>query len=221
MFYVTGDVHGDLKEFSGRAIKRPKKTDFAVICGDFGVLWEGGKAEEKELRKLGARKFPTLFVDGCHENFTLLNAYPEKEWNGGKVHILSGNLIHLMRGQVYTINGKKVFTFGGGESPDREMRAPGKSWWPEELPTPAEMEEGIRNLVAAGWEVDYIFTHAAPSSIKKVFVRDNAEPNPLNVYLDYINEKCKFKKWMFGSYHKNKKIASLHECVFDAVETLE
>jgi hypothetical protein len=54
-----------------------------------------------------------LFVDGTHENFDLLNAMAKESWNGGKVHIVSENILHLMRGQVFNINGKLFFTFGG------------------------------------------------------------------------------------------------------------
>lgn len=33
---------------------------------------------------LNDRPFTTLFVDGNHENFDLLNAYPVENWHGGK-----------------------------------------------------------------------------------------------------------------------------------------
>ena len=217
MFYVTGDVHGDIKGFHNRNFKKIKKNDFIVICGDFGGLWNGGREEQKACKSLGARRRTTLFIDGCHENYSLLNRYPVTEWNGGKVHVITGNLIHLMRGQVYTLGGKKIFTFGGGESEDREMRTPGETWWPEEMPSQAEMEEGIRNLVANSWRVDYIFTHEAPYSVKRIFEQETEEANPLHVYLDYINEKCSFDKWVFGYYHKTKRISNKHEAVFDGV----
>lgn len=39
-------------------------------------------------------------------------------WNGGKVHKIKSSIIHLMRGQVFSIAGKKIFTFGGAQSHD-------------------------------------------------------------------------------------------------------
>ena len=57
-----------------------------IICGDFGGLWDGGQKDQHWLDWLAEKPFTTLFVDGNHENFDLLNALPEKEWHGGRVH---------------------------------------------------------------------------------------------------------------------------------------
>lgn len=221
MFFVTGDVHGDLKDFSTRKFGRLKKDDKIIVCGDLGVLWTGDKNERKNVKKLGKRKYNILFVDGAHENFDLLYHYPVTEWNGGKVHVISGNLIHLMRGQVYTIDGKKIFTFGGGESVDRDMRTPHETWWAEELPTMEEMEEGVKNLVANNWQVDYIFTYEAPTGFRRFLESGEFDLNALNVYLECIRQKCVYKKWIFGNYHVNRRLSPEHEVVFDDVITLD
>lgn len=221
MFFVTGDVHGNIKDLESRKFGHIKKSDFVVVCGDLGLIWSGSKEEEKILKKLGRKRHGVLFVDGAHENFELLANYPVTEWNGGKVQVISGNLIHLMRGQVYNINGKKVFTFGGGESTDREMRTPHESWWETELPGMEEMQEGVQNLVANNWEVDYIFTHEAPTTLRKFIDGDDFDINPLNVYLECIHKKCKFKKWAFGNYHVNRRMSTIYEAVFDGVIKLE
>ena len=88
----------------------------------------------------------TLFIDGNHENFEQLNSYAVEQWNGGKVHIIEDNMIHLMRGQIFTIDGLKFFTFGGAYSIDKMSRAEGISWFPEEIPSREEYEEGWANL---------------------------------------------------------------------------
>ena len=67
---------------------------------------------------LEGKPFTTLFVDGNHENFDRLYAYPVEEWHGGKVHKIRPSVIHMMRGQVFAIDGKSVFTFGGASSHD-------------------------------------------------------------------------------------------------------
>lgn len=221
MFFVTGDVHGDIKDFTGRKYGRIKKNDHIIVCGDFGLIWTGGKDELRSLKKLGKSKHDILFIDGAHENFDLLYKYPVTMWNGGKVHVISGNLIHLMRGQVYTIDGKKIFTFGGGESTDSDMRIPNRSWWKEELPSEEEMKEGISNLVENDWKVDYIITHEAPTSFRRYLEGKDYDLNPLNVYLECIRQKCKYKKWIFGNYHKNFRISAQIETVFDNVIKLE
>ena len=68
-----------------------------------------------------------------------------------------------MRGQVYEIDDKKWFTFGGAKSQDQAIRIEGKDWWPGEMASEREYEEAVRNLAANGWKVDYVVTHCAPT----------------------------------------------------------
>lgn len=60
-------------------------------------------------------------MDGNHENFKQLNAYDVDIWNGGKVHFIENEIIHLMRGQVFEIDGTRFFTFGGVYSIDKML----------------------------------------------------------------------------------------------------
>ena len=38
---------------------------------------------------------------------------PVEIWNGGKIHRIKDSVIHLMWGQIYTIDGYKFFEMGG------------------------------------------------------------------------------------------------------------
>lgn len=67
-------------------------------------------------------------------------------WNGGRVHEVMPHVLHLMRGQVFDIDGLSIFTMGGASSHDREWRTEGESWWPEELPSDAERTESLPAL---------------------------------------------------------------------------
>ena len=124
MIYITGDCHGDFKRFNTRNFPEQKemtKKDFMIVCGDFGGVWnkkEESKQEIKTLDWLEEKPFTTLFVDGNHENFDRLKEYPEERWNGGKVHRIRPSVFHLMRGQVFQLNEKKIFVFGGASSHD-------------------------------------------------------------------------------------------------------
>ena len=51
MIYVTGDLHGDLSRLETFRMKRLRKNDKLIICGDFGFLWNNGEAEKKALEK--------------------------------------------------------------------------------------------------------------------------------------------------------------------------
>ena len=61
MILITGDTHGDLTRFGKRAVKKLKKNDALIICGDFGFIWDGSAAEKKRLqhpfRRGSSRKF--------------------------------------------------------------------------------------------------------------------------------------------------------------------
>ena len=125
MIYVTGDIHGyiDIRKFLDNDItEQITEKDYVIICGDFGLIWnykrETGK-ERKWLKGLNERRWTTLFVDGNHECFPRLNGFPVKEWNGGKVHVIRDRVLHLMRGEVFEIEGNKIFAMGGAGSHDR------------------------------------------------------------------------------------------------------
>lgn len=146
MIFVTGDTHGvkeDLIKLNTANFPKSKdltKNDYVIICGDFGLVWDNSKEKRRWLEKLTEKNFTTLWVDGNHENFNLLEEYPVHEWNGGNVHFISDSVIHLMRGQVYTIDNIKFFTFGGAESIDKCNRTENESWWKQEMPSKEEYD---------------------------------------------------------------------------------
>ena len=51
MVYITGDLHGDFSRFSSPAMRRLRKGDTLIVCGDFGFIWNGDKKEEALLKK--------------------------------------------------------------------------------------------------------------------------------------------------------------------------
>ena len=159
MIFITGDTHGniDIKKLNSRMFPEQKtlaKSDFVIIAGDFGLIWDESKECQYWIKWLSEKKFTTLFIDGNHENFNLLNTYEVANWNGGKVHKISETIIHLMRGQVFSIDDLKFFTFGGAKSSDKEYRTENVSWWKQEMPSEEEYNEGLRNLRNNDWTVD-------------------------------------------------------------------
>lgn len=220
MIYITGDTHGDISRFEGSAAKKLRKGDTLIVCGDFGFIWNGDRQEQKILEKLGKKKYNICFIDGSHENFELLSSYKVVEWNGGKAHRISGNLFHLMRGQVFTIEGMTVFTMGGGESPDIDIRYENNSWSKAEIPTREELLEGAENLERHKCKVDFVITHEPPVKIKSFLrLRDNetASVTGLNNYFEELSDACDFRCWFFGSMHLDKFVSSTHIAVFQNI----
>ena len=112
MIYITGDCHSNFERFNTGNFPEQKemtKDDYVIICGDFGGVWNKdgeSKMETSALDWLDGKVFTTLFVDGNHENFDRLYAYPVEMWHGGKAHKIRPSVIHLMRGQIFELEEK-------------------------------------------------------------------------------------------------------------------
>ena len=190
-----------------------------IVYGDFGGLWTNSNEEKHWRRWLDNKSFTTLFVDGNHENHIMLNEdYPEVEFHGGHAHKISDSVYHLMRGQIFTIGGNRIFTMGGAESHDKEHRIEGFSWWAEEMPSTEDYREALTNLEANNMEVDYIISHCAPESIQakiSVFHKLKVYPNnKLTEFFEELKRLVKYKHWYFGHYHLSKSIDQKHTCLY-------
>lgn len=221
---ITGDTHGtfDLAKLKTYCLTHKTDDKYILILGDCGVCFHNGLKDEiikKALEGLPCKNI--LFLDGNHENFDLLNSYEVKEWNGGKVHFISDKIIHLMRGQVYEIEKKKWFVFGGGNSIDKQWRIEGRSWWRDEMPSKEEYEEGLNNLEKTGNKVDYILTHTAPYSICRQLVNHMySGEEELQQYFDVIKDAVEFKEWYFGHWHMDRTIENFH-AMFNLVKEIK
>ena len=217
MIYITGDMHGDEERLYDREWFKLKKGDVLIVCGDFGYLWNGGAKEREYIDYLGSRKFTVAFIDGTHDNLDLIKSCRKTYWKGGKIHRIKGNLIHLMRGETFEIEGHKIFTFGGGESTDKDMRIENGLWWKEEMPSPKEMTKAAKHLDEMSCQIDYIITHEPPSLVKSAMLLRNglsANVNKLNGFFEEIDEMCEYNHWFFGSLHEDRKVTPKHTCVF-------
>lgn len=218
MIYITGDTHGsiDIRKLNKRYFDDSTltKNDFLIICGDFGLVWDNSPEEQFWLNWLNKKNYTTLFIDGNHENHSLLNSYPVEIWNGGKIHKIRDSVFHLMRGQVFTINNHTFFTMGGANSVDKDWRTPGKSWWPEEMPSNDEYIEANLNLYNYENEVDYIITHTAPTSIVNQLIPEIKPPDRLTDFLEDIKKSVKYKHWYFGHFHDDRDIDEKHTLLY-------
>lgn len=216
MIFITGDIHGDYSRFKDPKLRKLGKNDALIVCGDFGFIWDGSEREKKLLEKIGKLKYNVLFVEGSHENYDLLEKYEISEWNGGKTRLISGKLRQLMRGQVYEIAEKIVFSFGGGQTDDIADVNEGTNWWRREIPSEEEQSEGMANLEKGGNKVDFIVTYEPPAKMQGLLT-GSGDKNRINVYLSEIFDKVEFKGWFFGKLHLNKTIPPKYYAVYDSI----
>lgn len=200
MIYVTGDCHGEFTRFMSKQRNRLpfelNENDYMIVCGDFGLLWERNKEFEYNLDWLSRLPFTLLWVQGNHENYDMIEEYPLEEWHGGKVrHIVRDKIMLLERGQIFNIERKTFFTFGGASSHDiqggvldknsptymedykkasrsgQPFRVLNVSWWSAELPSEEELQAGRSSLNGVDYKVDYVISHCASNRIQDALER--------------------------------------------------
>ena len=243
MPYITGDCHGDFLKFTDMMFPEQRnltRENHVIVLGDVGLIYSinENNAEERFNRLfLEDRQFTFAFLSGNHENYDRLNAMKVSNWHGGKVHIIAPNVIHLISGQIYSIEGKTFFVFGGAKSHDitgglldlnaadfedqyQKARKSGKpfrikniNWWEQEMPSEREKEEGLSNLAVHSFHVDYILTHCCSTKIQKK-LNPQFESDELTDYLEQIRQKASYSKWFFGHYHLDKEITDKQHAVY-------
>ena len=141
----------------------PSKEDVFIVCGDFGIPFGEAykEADEKALKFLYSKPYKICFVDGCHENHFILSKLKTSRWNGGLIGLISPNVFYMKRGELFNLQGKTIFTFGGGESPDKKQRR-------------------------EGHKVDYVITHTPPASVD---ICANEVTENLSIYKERITYK--------------------------------
>lgn len=204
-------------------------------------MWFGDRRDDDDLDRLERLPFTLAFVDGNHENYDAIAAYPVEEWHGGKIHRIRPHVLHLMRGQIFELEGYCFFTMGGARSHDIEdgilepddpnferkllmlRQKPGAqfrinhiSWWQQELPSDEEYAEARRNLDHGGWQADYIITHCAPTSTAMMESHHN-EADELTEFFQEVKEKAEYSYWLFGHYHDNRAIDSKHILLWEQI----
>ena len=224
MIYLCGDTHGAIEINKLNSKNFPQgnnltKSDYVIILGDFGLIWDNSGEGYYWREWLNQKPWTTLFIDGNHENFTLLNNFPKEKWHNGIIHKISNSIFHLCRGQIFEIDKKKFFTMGGATSHDKGFRREYVSWWPEEMPNYMEYEDALYNLTQNHWKVDYILTHCAPVTIQKR-INQNYKTDVLTLFLEQIMVECQFKKWFFGHYHQDRNFDNKFYCLYNIIEAL-
>ena len=214
MVYLTSDIHGafDIHKINPDEFKAASQLgpdDYLVICGDFGCIWDGGSSDNFWLNWLESLPWTTVFIDGNHENFDVLNEYPVVDWKGGKAGKIRSNIYHLRRGERYEFGDKSWLCLGGGFSHDVAYRSAGINWWEEEIFSKEEVEHTLDTLEKCNWRVDCILSHDIFSShpITKRYTPSmnlySSDRVNQQDFLEMIRQKTDYSIWFFGHYHQD------------------
>lgn len=99
------------------------------------------------------------------------------------------------------------------------------SWWEQELPNQAELQEGRDNLEKVGYKVDYVISHCLSTSMQdkleerfggtsgcRIFI-----PDILTDYFDEIESRLSYKYWLCGHYHVNLILDNKHVILYEDI----
>ena len=218
MIYITGDTHAEYDNFLNRLYHYPIGAgDTVIVTGDFCFVRDE-MPYSYYLKQLSKEPFTITFIDGNHDDHALINTYPVVDLFGGKAHRITENIYHLMRGQLFTIEGKTFFTFGGAYSHDKDMRTEGYDWWPEELPGNSDYDTAAGTLNACNNKVDHMITHTLPQSIIH-YIGRVPEPQEIQLdsYFEWLYHNCEFKMWYGGHFHINRLVRGNVHILYDEV----
>lgn len=213
--WITGDTHGgiDMHKLSRASLKSRgieiAEGDYLIILGDFGFPFLDSEVKQPRgeyhywMKWFRERKYTVLWIDGNHDNFNFWDKQPITERFGGKVqvHPEAENVLHLLRGEIYEIEGKTFFTFGGALSIDKARRQPNISWWEQEEATPEQMKHAEENLAARDFKVDYILTHTLPRTVINEFPELFYIKDKTAEFLDELLLTADYKMWLCGHMH--------------------
>ena len=244
--------------------------DFGGIWDTDRLRVRESPSEKAGLDWLDQKPFTTLFIPGNHENYDrltgctndrLINSwfyakmppeekeklrqgYLREQWHGGHVRVLRPSVLMLERGDIFDIDGKYCFAFGGARSHDIQdgiidpadysceesfkseyrirrngmIRVRGISWWDDEMPSQEEMDDGRRNIesfMKNHERIDFVFTHDAPAADKLYLGYDSVDD--LNRYLESLKSIMKYDQWFYGHLHDNRRVFDNHYLLYEQI----
>lgn len=232
--YLTGDVHGmfhDPERFEiwnfpeGAELT---KDDFVIVLGDFCLPFDLLE-NDWDLRALNAKRWTTLFIDGNHEFFPFLDGLDVEEWHGGYVqrYPRHRSIIHLMRGEVYDIDGHSFFCMGGASSVDKAFQVSNGTWYEEELPDKYEYGNADGNLRKHNWEVDFVLSHTCSNRMLEAAIGSTRLPgapiitDELTDYFDILEDRLDYGRWFFGHFHQDADLDGRHTVLYQSIVNIE
>ena len=140
MYYVTGDIHGDIYPILYLIEKYElKSNDTIILLGDVGLNFYENKGDNKKKKHLNSTGVQFLCIHGNHEiRPQNISTYKENLWHKGIVYKEKTypNINFAKDGEVYDLDGVNALCIGGAYSVDKKLRiAAKKYWWPGQPPT--------------------------------------------------------------------------------------
>lgn len=220
MVHLIGDIHGDITQIMKENLIKDgisiSKNDVVIILGDFGVMFKDTEQHRLALDYISKLNYYVAFIDGNHENFGYLNSLPIVTKWGNKVHKLNNRCFHLMRGNIYKIEGNRYLCFGGAKSVDRDYRVLGETYWLEEEPSYDDTKRLAKSFGDIG-SVDFVLTHTCSNRTlhNMRHIKPFEDSCKTRDVLDTIEDKLNglIFVWFYGHFHVDEVVDEQHICL--------
>ncbi len=158
----VGDTHGD--ERCARRVADYAKShgvERIMQVGDFGY-WpriEQGRGFLRGVDRVAAEMgIPWWFIDGNHEDHSLLHLLPVDEETG--VSMVTDHVSFIPRGHRWEWDGVSFVSVPGATSVDRVFRVEGESWFENETLTQEQAD-----VISGAGPADVVVAHDAPHGV--------------------------------------------------------
>ena len=188
-----------------------------IILGDAGINFYGGWRDLHKKEFISKLPITLFCIHGNHEQRpATIPTYSEQEWHGGIVYVEAQfpSILFAKDGEAYDLNGLQAIAIGGAYSIDWMLRIPGRSWWPDEQPSPEIKSRVEAKLQQLDWMVDVVLSHTVPLKYEPVEVflpgiDQRKVDKSTEQWLDQIEDRLQYSKWYAGHYHTQKHIDAM------------
>lgn len=209
--FAIGDIHGD---FTGLNVilkfltsnNKTTKDDVLIVAGDCGFVWTDSQGERKKRKHLDSFPITIMVVLGNHENYDIIETFETVYKFGAECYKDNeSEICYVKNGEVLEIGNKRIWTYGGGLSIDKDYRLyydkieNTKTWFEQEVDFSRfdKAKENFKNI-------DFIVTHDVPTScfeylLKKLKLLEMR--CEMQNKLEEIKQLGGYKKWYSGHYH--------------------
>ena len=231
-FYVTSDNHGSLRMIFEQRMALGLNEDCGlIVMGDAGFNYYNDIRDFGLKQKANSLGFKFYCVRGNHE------MRPEKLFHikkifdtnvNGIVYMeeMFPNIRYLITGpDCYYINNMKTVVINGAYSVDKYYRLQTHAKWfeDEQINTKEmwEVESALKNN-----DVSLILSHTCPRMFQPTdlflpYLDQNMIDNSMEKWMDELARNYKWDYWLFGHYHKDRKITNGVYMLYHTIRPLE
>lgn len=204
---VTGPVYDDAdfeRIRENPEVAGSEKSDYLIILGGCGIT-APRRDREAEIARFRDLPCSVLFLDGERDDYDFLDDHPAYPWNGGLAQTVSRGIMRLCRGQVFTIDGLRILTFGGCTTEGRDDVGKYWDWWPDQDPSQEDIDTAISN---AGESVDYILSCDCPTSWRRPMGLKGSTPS--SEAAEAILWNVRYGTWLFGNLGRDAVVPGMN-----------